>query len=85
MIVLSLIVYFTLKNLIFCMDFWSFICLGIFIGWFINIYNKNIGNNYKIYDLIIVKIVKKSLMLNYGLSITTFETCNHASTQLNIL
>jgi hypothetical protein len=30
---------FTLKILIFCMDFFILTCLGIFIGWFINIYD----------------------------------------------
>jgi hypothetical protein len=38
---------------------------------------KNIGDNSKIYDLIIVKIAKKSLMLDYGFSNATFETPNH--------
>jgi hypothetical protein len=39
---------------------------------------KSIGDNYWIYDLIIVKIVKKiSLVLNYGLSNNTFEPPNH--------
>jgi hypothetical protein len=42
--------------------------------------NKSIGDNYKIYDLIIVKTVKKSLVLDYGLSNGTFETPNHAFT-----
>jgi hypothetical protein len=40
--------------------------------------NKSIGDNYKIYDLIIVKTAKKSLVLDYGLSNATFETPNHA-------
>jgi hypothetical protein len=39
---------------------------------------KNIGDNYRIYGLIIVKSVKKSLVLDYGLSNATFETPNHA-------
>ncbi len=39
---------------------------------------KNIGDNYRIYGLIIVKIAKKSLVLNYGLSNATFERPNHA-------
>jgi hypothetical protein len=39
---------------------------------------KSIGDNYKIYGLIIVKTVKKSLVLNYGLSNSIFETPNHA-------
>jgi hypothetical protein len=38
---------------------------------------KSIGDNYKIYGLIIVKIAKKLLMLNYGLSNAIFETPNH--------
>jgi len=41
---------------------------------------KNIGDNYKIYGLIIVKTTKKSLMLDYRLSNATFETSNHALT-----
>jgi hypothetical protein len=40
---------------------------------------KSIGDNYRIYGLIIVKTVKKTLMLDYGLSNATFETLNHAS------
>jgi hypothetical protein len=36
-----------------------------------------------IYGLIIVKITKKSLMLDDGLSNATFETSNHAFAQLN--
>jgi hypothetical protein len=39
---------------------------------------KIIGDNYEIYGLIIVKIAKKLLMLDYGLSNATFETPNHA-------
>jgi hypothetical protein len=39
---------------------------------------KIIGDNYKIYDLIIVKTAKKSLVLDFGLSNATFETPNHA-------
>jgi hypothetical protein len=39
---------------------------------------KNIRDNYRIYGLIIVKIAKKSLMLDYGLSNATFETTDHA-------
>jgi len=35
------------------------------------------GDNYRIYGLIIIKIAKKLLMLNYGLSNATFETPNH--------
>jgi hypothetical protein len=41
---------------------------------------KNIGDNYRIYGLIIVKTAKKLLMLDYGLSNATFETPNHAFT-----
>jgi len=36
-----------------------------------------IWDNYKIYGLIIVKIAKKSLVLDYGLSNATFETLIH--------
>jgi hypothetical protein len=42
---------------------------------------KSIGDKYRIYGLIIVKIVKKSLMLDYGLSNATFETLNHVFAQ----
>jgi len=38
---------------------------------------KSIGDNFKIYGLTIIKIVKKSLVLDYGLSNATFETPNH--------
>jgi hypothetical protein len=38
---------------------------------------KTIVENYTIYGLIIIKIAKKSLMLDYGLSNVTFETPNH--------
>jgi hypothetical protein len=38
---------------------------------------KIIGDNYRIYGLIIIKIAKKSLVLDYGLSNATFETPNH--------
>jgi hypothetical protein len=38
---------------------------------------KIIGDNYRIYGLIIVKIVKKSLVLDYGLWNATFEIPNH--------
>jgi hypothetical protein len=41
---------------------------------------KNIGDNYRIYGLIIAKTTKKLLMLDYGLSNVTFETPNHAFT-----
>jgi len=41
---------------------------------------KSIRDNYRIYGLIIVKIAKKSIMLDYGLSNATFETTNHVST-----
>jgi hypothetical protein len=39
---------------------------------------KKIGDNYRIYDLIIVKIAKTLLVLDYGLSNATFEKPNHA-------
>jgi hypothetical protein len=39
---------------------------------------KSIGDNYRIYGLIIAKTAKKLLMLDYGLSNATFETPNHA-------
>jgi hypothetical protein len=39
---------------------------------------KNIGDNYRIYGLIIVKTTKTLLVLDYGLSNATFETPNHA-------
>jgi len=38
---------------------------------------KSIGKNNTIYGLIIIKIAKKSLVLDYGLSNVTFETLNH--------
>jgi hypothetical protein len=41
---------------------------------------KSIGDNYKIYGLIIVETAKKSLVLDYELSNATFETPNHAFT-----
>ncbi len=50
------------------------------MGWLINIYDKNIMDNYRIYVLIIVKIVKTLLVIDYGLSNATFETPNHAFT-----
>jgi hypothetical protein len=37
---------------------------------------KHIGDNYRIYGLMIVKIAKK--LLDYGLSNATFETPTHA-------
>jgi hypothetical protein len=46
---------------------------------------KNIGDNYRIYGLIIIKIAKKSLVLNYGLSSVTFETLNPAFAWFNYL
>ncbi len=50
---------------------------------------KSIQDNYKIYGLIIVKIAKKLLVLDYGFSNATFETPNHAFAQqkrmLNII
>jgi hypothetical protein len=39
---------------------------------------KSIGGNYRSYGLIIVKIAKKSLVLDYGFLDATFETPNHA-------
>jgi hypothetical protein len=41
---------------------------------------KSIGDNYRIYGLIIVKTAKKWLVLNYGFSNATFETPNHVFT-----
>jgi hypothetical protein len=42
---------------------------------------KSIGDNYRIYGSIILKkLQKKLLMLNYGLSNATFEPPNHAFT-----
>jgi len=41
---------------------------------------KSIRDNYRIYGLIIIKIAKKLLILNYELSNATFETPNHAFT-----
>jgi hypothetical protein len=43
---------------------------------------KSIGDNYRIYGLIIVKTIKKLLVLNYGLSNATFETLNHVFTPI---
>jgi len=60
--------------------FWSITCLRIFISWFINIYDQNQGIIKGFYGLIIVKIVKKSLMLDYGLSNAIFEPPNHVFT-----
>jgi hypothetical protein len=37
---------------------------------------KSVGDNYRIYGLIIVKTTKKSLMIDYGLSNATCEP-NH--------
>jgi hypothetical protein len=42
---------------------------------------KSIGDNYRIYNLIIVKTTKKSLVLDHGLSNATFEAPNHAFAQ----
>jgi hypothetical protein len=39
---------------------------------------KNIGINYRIYGLKLLKLQKKSLMLDYGLSNITFDPPNHA-------
>jgi len=41
---------------------------------------KSIGDNYRIYGLIIVKTTKKLLMLEYKLSNVSFETPNCAFT-----
>ncbi len=41
---------------------------------------KSIGDNYRIYGLIIVKTIKKLLMIDYGLSNATFEPPNHVFT-----
>jgi hypothetical protein len=41
---------------------------------------KSIGDNYKIYGLIMVKTAKNLLMLDYVFSNTTFEPLNHALT-----
>jgi hypothetical protein len=41
---------------------------------------KKIGDNYRIYGLIIVKIAKQLIVLDYGLSNATFEIANHAFT-----
>jgi hypothetical protein len=43
---------------------------------------KSIGVNYRIYGLIIVKIAKQLLVLDYGLSNATFEPPNHAFAQI---
>jgi hypothetical protein len=43
---------------------------------------KNTRVNYRIYGLIIVKIAKKLLVLDYGLSNATFEPPNHAFAQI---
>jgi hypothetical protein len=39
---------------------------------------KNIRDNYRIYGLIIVEIAKKLILLDYGLSNTTFKIPNHS-------
>ncbi len=44
---------------------------------------KSIGDHYRIYGLVIVKIAKQSLVLDYGFSNATFETTNHAFTHLH--
>jgi hypothetical protein len=41
---------------------------------------ENIGDNYRIYGLIIVKTVKQLLVFDYELSNATFETPNRAFT-----
>jgi len=43
---------------------------------------KNIEDNYKFYGLVIIKIAKKIVVLDYGLSNATFETPNHAFAHL---
>jgi hypothetical protein len=43
---------------------------------------KIIGDNNRIYGLIIVKTAKILLMLDYGLSNATFETPNHVCAQM---
>jgi hypothetical protein len=45
---------------------------------------KSIGDNYRIYGLLIVKTVKKSLMLDYGLSNATFENLTMFSPNLSL-
>jgi hypothetical protein len=45
---------------------------------------KNIGDNYRIYGLIIFETAKKLIFLDYELSNTTFEALNHAFTQNNL-
>jgi len=44
---------------------------------------KNIKDNCRIYGLIIAKIAKKSLMLDYGFSNAIFEITIHAFAQLS--
>jgi hypothetical protein len=39
---------------------------------------KIMGDNYRIYGLMIVKTTKKPLVLDYGISNATFEPPNHA-------
>jgi hypothetical protein len=46
---------------------------------------KIIGDNYRIYGLIIAKSVKKLLVLDYGLSNATFEIPNHVFAQDTVL
>jgi hypothetical protein len=43
---------------------------------------QNIRDDCRIYGLIIVKIAKTSLVLDYGLSNAIFETPNHAFARL---
>jgi hypothetical protein len=45
---------------------------------------KNIGDNYRIYGLIIIKTAEKSLVLDYRLSNATFETPNHGFALLRL-
>jgi hypothetical protein len=59
--------------------FLSIAYLRKFIVWLILTFMmKSIRDNYRIYGLIIVKIAKESLVLDYGLLNATFETPNHA-------
>jgi hypothetical protein len=46
---------------------------------------KSIGDNYRIYGLIIVKTTNTSLVLDYGLSNTNFEPLNHAFAQMQVV
>jgi hypothetical protein len=46
---------------------------------------KSIGDNYRIYGLIIVKTAKKLVVLDYGLSNATFNTPNHGFAQIEVM